>query len=539
MPNRKTDSQQKQLEAAFKQIRKMDESIGVVVESPEVAQNLIKLTLEQMHEGVQLIDHEYRYVYLNDAASKHGGLSRWDLLGKPMLECFPQLVGTDFWKVLERVMTQRRSEQMENFFERKDGSKTWYELHLEPHTIGVLIRSIDITSRKKVQEEYMHAQKMESIGRLAGGIAHDFNNKLGILTLYCEMAQNKFSTAPERIPDYLRKMQVAIQQATSLTKQLLAFSRKQVLDLKVSNLNELLIGTRSAIEKMVGENITLEYFLDKKLGNVRVDASQMDQVLLNLCINARDAMPKGGTITIETKNAELDEAYCKNHSEVHPGKYVMLSLSDNGAGMTEEVQKRLFEPFFTTKPKGLGTGLGLSMVHGIVRQSFGHIWVYSEEGMGSTFKLYFPLVTDEKETGADNSGLVAAVAGIETILLVEDDALLREAFEHALKGAGYTVFVAEDAEKGRELFDKNKEKIHMLLTDVILPKKNGKVLSDDLRKIRPDLLVAFVSGYTENSIVHHGILDTESVLIQKPVSAEVLLSVVRQILDGKLKKGVF
>lgn len=539
MPNKKIADLKKELEYAHEQIREVELSIGDTISSREIAQNVIKVTVEQMHEGVQIIDHDLRYVYLNDAATRHGGTNtRWDLLGKKMVECFPQLEGSEFLKRLKRVLKTGEHDHFENHFRRTDGTESWYDLYLEPHSIGALIRSIDITDKKKLQEEYFHAQKMESIGRLAGGIAHDFNNKLGILTLYCEMAANKLDTEPEKVRGYLQKMQGAIQQATVLTRQLLAFSRKQVLDPKVLNLNSLLEASQIPLAKLLGEHIELQFNLAPDLGNIKVDASQIDQVVLNLCINARDAIEGQGKIIIETKNVVLDHASCNKHSDLKPGRYVLLSVSDTGCGMTEEVRKRVFEPFFTTKEAGRGTGLGLPMVHGIVRQSEGHIWLYSEPGIGTTFKIYFPQAQEELENIQDDSDSHLDVNGTETILLVEDDPALREAFAHTLQTAGYKVYLADSGESAREVFAKHKNEIVMLLTDIVLPKSNGTEIANEFLKVKSDLKIAYMSGYTENSIVHHGVLDQEAVLIQKPVSTKTLLRAVRQVLDGVLTQGV-
>lgn len=507
---------------------------------PYDSQNLIKLTVEQMHEGIQIIDYDWKYVYLNAAAVRHAQREIETLVGHGMEEAYPGIEKTPVYALIREVMDKRTSRHLENEFVYRDGSKCWFELFIEPHAAGVLIRSIDISHRKKIEEQYMYSQKLEAIGRLAGGIAHDFNNKLGIMMLYCEMAQSAPAAAQDpEISRYVENILAAINQATSLTKQLLAFGRKQVLDMKIVNLNDILNSSAKNLGSIIGAQIEMNLHLEKDLWKVRVDKSQIEQVILNLVINSRDSIEKSGVITIETANAELDKAYASRHHDVVPGEYVMISISDNGSGMTPEVRDKLFEPFFTTKELGKGTGLGLAAVHGIVNQSRGHIWAYSEEGIGTSFKIYFPRVIDKvEEKPVEAHGTNIKGRG-ERILLVEDDSLLKEAFQQTLTAAGYHVITAGDADEAQVVFCSEDKEFDLLLTDVVLPRANGNELAKLLRAMKPELKVAFMSGYTENSIVHHGVLDTDSVLIQKPITTQNLLLTVRRILDLKLKKGLY
>lgn len=504
------------------------------------SQNLIKLTVEQMHEGIQIVDYDWKYLYMNSAALKHNHCDADTVIGRTMNEAHPGIDKTPIFAVLKEVMEKRSARHLEYEYTYADASKCWYEVFCEPHAAGILIRSIDISHRKKIEEQYMYSQKLEAIGRLAGGIAHDFNNKLGIMMLYCEMAQAAPAAAQDpEINRYVENILSAINQATTLTKQLLAFGRKQVLDMKILNLNDILNSSATNLGTIIGAQIEMKLHLEKDLWKVRIDKSQIEQVVLNLVINSRDSIEKTGVITIETANAELDKAYASRHHGVIPGEYVMMSISDNGTGMTPEVRDKLFEPFFTTKEMGKGTGLGLAAVHGIVNQSRGHIWAYSEEGIGTSFKIYFPRVTDKvEEKTVENKDLNIKGRG-ERVLLVEDDPLLKEAFHQTLTVAGYHVVSAGDADEAQVVFSAEDKEFDLLLTDVVLPKANGNELAKLLKAMKPELKVAFMSGYTENSIVHHGVLDTDSVLIQKPITTQNLLLTVRRILDAKLSKGLY
>lgn len=508
-------------------------------EAPNQIESLVKLTVDQMHEGIQIVDREWRYLYLNSAAASHGRRGREELVGRTMMECYPGIETTDMFRLLRKVMMSRDGTRFENKFEYPDGSHAWYALYLEPHALGLLIRSIDITANKKMEEQFLHAQRMEAIGRLAGGIAHDFNNKMGIVQIYADLALARVSQGDETLGRYLQNISKAVAGANKVTRQLLAFSRKQVLDLRVTNLNDVVSSVSGGLLALLGAEFRLEVELEPGLGSTKVDPSQIDQIIMNLVLNARDAMKAGGVVTIETANVDLDESFCASRPDLDPGPHVMLSVSDTGGGIPPELKEKIFDPFFTTKEAGRGTGLGLSSVFGIVKQSRGYIWVYSELGIGTTFKIYFPRVDEVPQAAFDEGpSLDDEVHGSETVLLVEDDEMLREAIERSLVSAGYAVTVARDAETAKEAFMRLQGRVDLLLTDVVLGSTSGRSLATDLKSVNAKIKVAFMSGYTENSIVHHGILDDGAILIQKPLSIRRLRATVRKVLDGRLKRGV-
>lgn len=502
------------------------------------SQTLIRLTIDQMHEGIQVVDFDWKYVYLNAAAIRHSNKAAEELLGHAMPEVYPGINRTVIYSALKDVMEARCHRRVESEFAYPDGKKCWFELFIEPHPNGILIRSIDITQRKKIEEQYLYSQKLEAVGRLAGGIAHDFNNKLGIMMLYCEMALDAKLPEELGVTGYIENILKAINESAIITKQLLAFGRKQVLDMRIYDLNDILSSSTLNLKKLIGENIEVKYFLEPNLWRSRVDRSQIEQVVLNLVLNSRDSIAANGNITIETANTELDKSYASLHDNVIPGEYVMLSVSDNGAGMSAETRGKVFEPFFTTKEFGKSSGLGLASVHGIVNQSNGHIWVYSEAGIGTTFKIYLPRASETAEPSLLANPTIQVKSKGERILLVEDDALLREAFFQTLRAAGYFVLSADSAEAAIEIFNQHQGDFDLLLTDVVLPKMSGRDLAALLVEKKPDLKFAFMSGYTENSIVHNGVLDTDSVLIQKPIATKKLLAALRGVLDLNLKKGL-
>lgn len=383
--------------------------------------------------------------------------------------------------------------------------------------------------RHELEAQLQHAQKMESVGRLAGGVAHDFNNILTGIGGYTELATDRLDEKhPAR--DDLAEVQRLAKRAADLTRQLLAFSRRQPLEPMVLNLNETVAYTAKMLKRVLGENIDLQFIHGASLGNVRADPGQVEQILMNLAVNARDAMPEGGKLTIETANVDLDAGYASHHVAVAPGRYVMVAVSDTGHGMDSATQARLFEPFFTTKEKGKGTGLGLATVYGIVKQHGGSIWVYSEPGKGATFKIYLPCVADAV-TSVASPPLSQTAQGHETILLVEDEAAVRGFAERTLSARGYSVLGAADAEEALRLFKGHPGCISLLLTDVVLPGMNGRKLYDRLKAVDPQLKVIYTSGYTDNAIVHQGVLDAGTIFIQKPFTADALARKVRQVLD--------
>jgi two-component system cell cycle sensor histidine kinase/response regulator CckA len=429
-------------------------------------------------------------------------------------------------------------------FQRGDGS---YAMVLDRGYIaqdasGKPVRMIgamlDLTERKKAEkalheseEKLQQAQKMESIGRLAGGIAHDFNNLLTAILGYSEIAIMNLK-AGDPLRANLEEIKRAGNRAANLTRQLLAFSRKQVLQPKVMDLNSIVFELDKMLRRLIGEDIELVTHLQNSLGSVKADPGQIEQVIINLVINARDAMPEGGKLTIETTNVQLDAEYTNKHPDVKPGSYVMIAVSDNGEGMDEATQERIFEPFFTTKAVGKGTGLGLSTVHGIINQSEGHIWVYSELGNGTTFKIYLPRTDkDANQFDATARDSRAFVGGSETILLVEDDEIVRKMAQRILELDGYHVLTASTPFEALSICKEYQERIHLLLTDVVMPQMSGNILARQILPLRPDIVVLYMSGYTENTIVHHGSLDEGINFIEKPFTPDLLSHKIRTLLD--------
>jgi len=396
----------------------------------------------------------------------------------------------------------------------------------EPH---FLLHFQDVTERKQLEGQLRQAQKMEAIGRLAGGVAHDFNNVLTAIFGYVDLLREEIPAGSPAQQD-LAEVRKASERAASLTKQLLAFSRQQVLEPVVLDPNALVEDFEKMLHRLIGEDVELRLSLGDAR-NVRADPGQLQQVLMNLVVNARDAMPTGGKLVIETANAELSEQYAELHQPVVPGAYVMLAVSDTGSGMTPEIRGRIFEPFFTTKEKGKGTGLGLSTVYGIVKQSGGYVWVYSEVGRGTTFKIYLPRV-DAPAEELQPSRAPDSVAGTETILLAEDDPMLRPLAKGLLEKLGYTVIDAENAAIALEAARRHAGPIQLLVADVVMPGASGRELARQLEKTRPATKVLYVSGYTDDAIVHHGMLEPGLHFLQKPFTPAALARKVREVLDG-------
>ena len=392
----------------------------------------------------------------------------------------------------------------------------------------------DVTERRVLEQQLRQSQKMEAVGRLAGGIAHDFNNLLMVISGYSEFLLERLGGEPH-LRGPAQEIASASERASSLTRQLLAFSRKQMLAPRIVNLNDIATENLKMLTRMIGEDIDLVMTPGKSLWSVRADAGQIEQVIMNLAVNARDAMPSGGKLTIETSNIALDEEYARVHAPLHAGDYVMVSISDTGAGMDSETQSHIFEPFFTTKgPKG--TGLGLSTVYGFVKQSGGYIWVYSELGRGTTFKIYLPRVPSIEEPAVHTIAAPALFQkvepGTETILLVEDEANLRYLARQYLEKQGYRVIEAADGAVAMQIAVAHEGIIHLLLTDVIMPGMNGRELAQRICEIRPNVKVLYMSGYTENVIGHDGTLDAGVRLLQKPFNLRDLKSKVREVLDA-------
>jgi PAS domain S-box-containing protein len=424
----------------------------------------------------------------------------------------------------------------------KDGNYKWIEftgtnLLDDPDIQGVLGNYKDITERKnaeadreKLQAQLTQAQKMESVGRLAGGVAHDFNNMLGVILGYTELALLRTDDNHKLIAD-LKEIQKAAHRSSDITKQLLAFARKQTISPRKLDLNDTVESMLKMLRRLIGENIDLVWQPSAHLWPVKLDPTQIDQILANLCVNARDAIEGVGKITIDTGNKTFDAAYCKEHSGFIPGDFVQLSVSDNGSGMDRETLDNLFEPFFTTKEVGKGTGLGLATIYGIVKQNNGFIDVYSEPGQGSTFRIYLPRLVQEKEVFKSVSGKKATAGGTETILLVEDEPTILSMTQKMLERKGYSVLPAVTPAEAIDLAGTHTDPIHLLMTDVVMPEMNGRDLAGQIKGLCPDIRLLFMSGYPANVIAHQGMLDDGVAFIQKPFSMGDLTEKLREVLD--------
>jgi signal transduction histidine kinase/CheY-like chemotaxis protein len=392
-----------------------------------------------------------------------------------------------------------------------------------------------VVFERERQLEEVNRRRLESIGRLAGGVAHDFNNLLGVILGCAELIELGINDT-EKIRHLLSQIEQAAQNAATLTKQLLAYSMQQVLEPQVLDLNQVARKIEPLVRRLIGENVDFRVVLEPQLGKIKADPGQVEQVIMNLVINARDAMPRGGKLIVETSNIDVDEAYSSQRPTVPIGEYVLLSVSDTGTGMDKSTLDRIFEPFFTTKERGKGTGLGLATVYGIVKQSGGYIWVYSEPGQGTTFKIYFPKTSEKARVASGTDKIRRSLRGTETVLLVEDQALLRRVVSVMLKSSGYKVLAVESPEKGLQAVREHTGPIELLITDVILPGMNGRALAEEILKMRPETKVLFVSGYTENALILDGQLDLAINFLAKPFTVEALGRKMREILDGNLPR---
>ncbi|MGH7569267.1 MAG: response regulator [Gemmatimonadales bacterium] len=394
----------------------------------------------------------------------------------------------------------------------------------------LLATVLDVTEQRGIEHQLRQAQKMEAVGRLAGGLAHDFNNILTAITGYAGLLLEDLAAADARRGD-VDEIRRAAERAAALTRQLLAFSRQQVLAPRVLDLNDLVTNLDNMLRRLIGEDVELVTVPAPDLGAIRADPGQLEQVLVNLVVNARDAMPEGGRLTIETANVTLDEDYTRLHAPALPGQYVLLAVSDTGTGMDPETRNHIFEPFYTTKEKGKGTGLGLATVYGIVKQSGGFVWVYSEPGQGATFKIYLPRVDERAQPLETPAASTTSLRGTETVLLVEDEVTVRTVARQMLERQGYTVLEATGAEAATAIAETHDGPIHLLLTDVVMPGSSGRALADRLTPLRPELRVLFMSGYTDEAVVRHGMLERGVAYLQKPFAPEGLARRVREVID--------
>ena len=391
---------------------------------------------------------------------------------------------------------------------------------------------IDITKSKHLEKQLIQSQKMEAIGTLAGGVAHDFNNILTTIIGYADLMLITVDT-DKPLSEEINEIKIAGERAAALTRQLLAFSRKQIIQPMILDLNKLLTGIEKMFVRLIGEDVEIKIILESALWKVEIDPGQMEQVIMNLVVNARDAMPNGGKLIIETANMDLDGNYFAEHGivEKRPGSYVMLTISDTGSGMDKEVQKHIFDPFYTTKEKGKGTGLGLSTIFGIVKQNKGFIWIYSEPGQGSTFKIYLPKVKGDVKVEEEEQISVENVGGSEIVLIVEDDKSLRKLARTVLKQKGYKVLVAENGEDALRVSKEHKGPIDLMIADVVMPKMSGKETAERLQPLYPQMKIIYMSGYTDDSIIHRGVLAPGLNFIEKPFTPEMLARKVREVLN--------
>ncbi|HWQ15082.1 MAG TPA: PAS domain S-box protein, partial [Roseiflexaceae bacterium] len=496
-----------------------------------------RLITDHASDLIAVFDADGRFVYASPAHRRLLGHEPADLLGVRGLD----LVHPDDLEAIARATEELRArgEARSTFrYAHADGSWRWLEASAvqrsregAPYVVSV---ARDVTERRRLEAQLLHAQRMESIGRLAGGVAHDFNNLLTAITGYSELA---LADLPPHHPvaAELAEIQRAAERATRLTRQLLAFGRRQIMEPRTLNLNDLILETDRLLRRLIGEHIELATLPAPDLWLVRADPGQIEQVLINLAVNARDAMPAGGKLTVETQNVVLDDAYARRHAGVVPGPYVMLAVSDTGAGMPPEVLAHAFEPFFTTKEAGRGTGLGLATCYGIVKQHSGNIWVYSEAGRGATFKIYLP----RADTAAAELALAAepalAPGGSETVLLVEDEPAVRELAARVLRAHGYTVLEAAHGDEALRVAAAYDGHIHLLLTDIVMPQLGGTALAAQLLGSYPHMRVLYMSGYTDRAMWRSGELEAGAALLQKPFTPTALARKVRDVLDAPVR----
>jgi two-component system, cell cycle sensor histidine kinase and response regulator CckA len=472
------------------------------------------------------------FLAVNRAAIQHYGYSREEFLGMTTLDVWPAEEVPALLQGLKRGFPR----EFGHVWKHRKKNGTLIDVEEIGHELmfgdrrACLAVARDITDRKHLEDQLRQAQKMEAIGRLAGGVAHDFNNVLTAILGYSELLLGNPASAGPAWHSGVVEIRKAAEKAASLTKQLLAFSRQQVLETSLLDLNSVVSSMAGLLRRLIGEDIDLQVRLAPKLGWIKAAQSQIEQIVLNLAVNARDAMPSGGELTIETADSELDEIYAQTHVAVRPGSYVMLAVSDTGVGMSAEVQSHIFEPFFTTKEVGKGTGLGLSTIYGAVKQNGGHISFYSEIGRGTTFKVYLP----QAEVGGvpqDLDPQITAVGGKETILVVEDDETVRQLASETLVARGYRVLVSKDTQEALQLSEKHAGPIDLLLTDVVMPGLSGPELAKQVLSLRPQCRVLLMSGYAGQTIIHRGVIDGASAFLQKPFTPSALGRRVREILD--------
>jgi PAS domain S-box-containing protein len=508
------------------------------VEALELSEASFRSVVEDAPYGIYRCTIDGRFLRVNPALQRMLGYeSQQELLESDAIsDVFRE--SPDFHRLVELLAQAGEFRDVEVEWKRKDNTSitvrcSGRSLH---ESIDVTpcfeVFAEDVTERRVLERQLRMAAKMEAVGRLSGGIAHDFNNLLGVIIGYSQVLRRK--AGPDSpLREYVEEVEKAGQRAVSLTRQLLAFSRQQILTPAVLDLNTLVADMEKMLPRLIGEDIAVSINLDPELGRVKADHGQIEQVVMNLAVNARDAMPAGGKLVVKTANAVLDETYARHHAGAKPGRYVMLAVSDSGVGMSPETLAHIFEPFFTTKEVGKGTGLGLATVYGVVKQSGGYIWVDSKPGKGANFQVFLPRIEEVAVPVAEDKTPAASLQGTETILLVEDAEALRKLARAFLVESGFDVLVASNGEEAVQVAKNHAGRIHLLLTDVVMPGMNGRALSDDLRPKRPEMKVLYMSGYTDSFIAGHGVLEEGMYLLHKPFTEEVLIAKVREVLDRR------
>jgi len=528
----------------FRTIQEHARQLETEIEERKRAEDRFRVLVETAPTGIVIADERGRIAEVNAQALQMFGYDRGELIGEVIEILLPERLRSSHQGHRSGYMKEPHVRPMgvgmELLARRKDGTEFPVEISLGPLVTkeGVLVSStiVDITGRKKMEGQLRQAQRMEAIGKLAGGVAHDFNNLLAVILGSADVVLDQLpADHPSR-----RKLELIRQAGSSaadLTRQLLAFSRQQMLQPRVLDLKEIVGRTQVLLSRLIAENIQFTISLEPSLGQVKADPGQIEQVLLNLAVNARDAMPQGGRLRIEARNVELDDSYRDVHQPVIPGRYVMLAVEDTGCGMDRATQSRIFDPFFTTKELGKGTGLGLATVYGIVKQSGGYIWIYSELGKGTIFKVYLPRVDESTQPVEQEEPDQLISRGCETILLVEDSDSLRELAQEYLESVGYSVL---EAASGKEALQKARGfhgTIHLLLTDVVMPEMSGPELASQMVSLRPGIKVIFTSGYTDDTVARQGALDPGVTFIQKPYRPKALAQKIREVLGEPAQKG--
>jgi len=503
--------------------------------------NLLRTLIDALPDYIYVKDTAGRFVVANVGITRGLGFVTTDeLVSKAGFELYPQEMAAQYAAQEQDVINS--GQPLINHEEAiidAAGQRRWLLTTKVPvrDSQGKVVRIVgvdrDITEHRRLEEQLHAAQKMEAIGRLAGGIAHDFNNVLTSIIGYTKLILDSLPSNASIRSD-LEGIEASANRGANLTHQLLAFTRKQVIEPHILNPNELIVGIEQMLQRLINEDIRLLTNLAPDTGYVKIDPGQLEQVLVNLVVNARDAMSEGGTLTIETANVTLDQEYARQRAEVVPGDYIMIAVSDNGSGMDDTIKARIFEPFFTTKGVGKGTGLGLATCFGIVKQNGGHISVYSEPGQGSTFKIYLPRIYDHTHDPRNNHGHTSSSRhGNETILLVEDDSMILNLLARVLRRQGYTILVAANGAEALGLVQRERDTtIQLLITDWVMPHLGGEALADQLQRQYPNLKVLFISGYTDNALINGGILESGSAFLQKPFAPDALIRKVREVLDS-------